>query len=46
VFDEIEKKAIRPLNHDYSDSKVLLYQNMENKRGIDLAEIMEKNVQK
>lgn len=43
-MEEIEKLQERPYAHDYSDSKVLMYKNLDVKRGLDIKEVMEKSI--
>jgi len=44
VLDEFEVKKLTPFQFDYANSKVLLYSNLEPKRGIELHEILDTEV--
>ena len=42
-MDDLEKNQVRQYANDYSDSKMLALKNLEQKRGLDIKEVMEKN---
>lgn len=44
VLDEFEVKKLTPFQFDYSNSKVLLYNNLETKKGIDMHEILDSSI--
>jgi hypothetical protein len=41
VLDELEVKKLTPFQFDYANSKVLMYSNLELKRGIEMNEILD-----
>ena len=41
VLDELEVKKLTPFQFDYTNSKVLMYSNLDLKKGIELKEILD-----
>ena len=43
IISELEVQGLNPFEFDYSDSKVIMYQKLESRKGKDLKDVIEKD---